>query len=118
MQESGYRLNTTSKSCGYVIKPNKGVATSIDQSGKICVASDFGISQIHINTIKRYKFDLERLTTDLEYSVNSGALVLSWFYKTYAHKESTWWTRFNCGTKKGTWRNTCQTYYILVKPYL
>lgn len=93
MQESSYRLSAVNKRCGKQIKSNK-----ITQKTQ-CIALDVGISQININTAKSYKFDLNRLKTDLAYSVDSGAKVLSWFKKTYAKRESdTWYCRYNTGT--------------------
>jgi len=60
---------------------------------KVC--ADFGMSQIHYQTIKRYSIDFNRLTTDVKYSIEAGAKVLSDFKKRYGHKEKDWWTRYN-----------------------
>lgn len=60
--------------------------------------SDFGISQIHKFTVNRYKFNKKRLISDIDYSVEAGAIVLKDFYKRYA-KEPKWWTRFNSSNK-------------------
>jgi soluble lytic murein transglycosylase-like protein len=62
--------------------------------------SDLGIAQINPETARSLGLDQKRLTTDLEYSVNAGAQVLAWFYKTYRTEEPrTWVARYNCGTK-------------------
>lgn len=90
MQESGYSLDAVGIRCGYSKKYPREVT---------CVETDFGISQIHYKTVERENFDVDRLTTDLEYSVDAGAKVLQWFYKVYAHREKDWWVRFNIGTR-------------------
>lgn len=101
-QESSYILNSVSKSCGVL---------DLDTYDKTCVYSDFGISQVNYKTAKHYKFNLTKLLTNLEYSINSGAKVLSWFRKRYSKTEPTmWWTRYNCGTKQNVNRVTCNAY--------
>jgi soluble lytic murein transglycosylase-like protein len=72
MQESSYRLNAVNKS-----------------------SSDYGIAQINVRTAKHFEFDTERLLTDLEYSIEAGAIVLADFYKRYGHREKDWFTRYN-----------------------
>lgn len=79
--------------------------------GGICV--DFGISQINKNTAKAYGFDTERLTYDLDYSLNAGAIVLSDIGKKYSGKESDWWTRYNSSNTKKR-----KQYATLVSRYL
>ena len=74
-QESMYKLSA--KNCS---------------SGK---CTDLGISQIHIGTIKRYKFDKKRLLTDLDYSVEAGCIVLKDFMIRYGKKEKNWYSRYN-----------------------
>jgi hypothetical protein len=107
MQESTYKLEA--KNC------IRGLSEeSIEE--KVC--TDFGISMIHYSTMRRYSFDREKLLTDLEYSVDAGAKVLSWFKEKYSHKEIDWWVRYNCGTKKSIERSTCQIYKNLVERYL
>ncbi len=61
--------------------------------------ADFGISQIYHKTANRYSFDLKLLTTDLEYSVEAGAIVLKDFMKKYKYKEDNWWSRYNTSNK-------------------
>jgi len=76
---------------------------------------DFGISQIYKRTAKAYKFDLKKLTTDLKYSIEAGAIVLSDFKKRYGKREKYYWVRYNCGTKRSIRRKTCNKYKRLVK---
>lgn len=108
-QESSYVLNAISKQCGVL---------DLDKYEEACIYSDFGISQINYKTAKRYKLNLTALLTDLEYSINAGAKVLSWFYKTYAHKEKNWFVRYNCGTAKNIDRPTCNAYLRAVKRWM
>lgn len=109
MQESGYSLKAKGKSCG-IDKDNK----------EKCVYSDFGISQIHYKTVDLWDFDLNKLTIDLEYSVEAGAIILADFMKRYKSKDNDgeWFTRYNCGERGGTKRDTCQIYKKLVERYL
>jgi hypothetical protein len=84
------------------------------------VCTDFGISQIHIATAKLegYSFDIDKLTTDLEYSIESGIKVLSYFHKRYSKKEKDWWVRYNCGAVKNIdTSKTCQTYKKMVSRF-
>lgn len=90
--------------------------TTYKEEAKIC--TDFGISQIYYKTAKRFDFDLERLTNDLDYSVEAGARVLNGFMEMYEAKDADWWVRYNCGTKGTTKRDTCQIYKKLVERYL
>lgn len=60
--------------------------------GDIC--EDFGIAQINKKTALAYGFNLEKLTSDLEYSLIAGAIVLADMKKMY-NKEVDWWTRYN-----------------------
>lgn len=123
MQESGYRLKAKRcKVTGYM-KSRREIAseiydikpTSLIGSKEKC--TDFGISQIHYKTVKRYGFSEFRLTTDLAYSVEAGAIVLKDFMKSFRH-ESDWYTRYNCGNGGTTDRQTCQTYKYLIAQYL
>lgn len=72
MQESGYNLKAINKS-----------------------SSDYGISQINKRTAKAFGFDTKRLTTDLEYSIEAGAIVLADFQRMYAKRDPLWFTRYN-----------------------
>lgn len=92
MQENKYRLKDNNCTEG-MFKHKEGYS-------KLKVCTDFGISQIHYKTAKRYNFDFEKLNTNLEYSVMAGTQVLSDFKKLYRKKEpNTWWTRYNASTK-------------------
>jgi len=73
MQESAYKLSAVNKS-----------------------SHDYGIAQINKKTITAFKFDIDRLTTDLFYSLNAGAIVLSDFKKRHYKKEKEFYfTRYN-----------------------
>lgn len=110
MQESAYRLNAVSKACGVL---------DLDKYEEACVYSDFGMSQINYKTAKKYKMNLTELLTDLEYSINAGAEILSWFHKTYAKREpQMWFTRYNCGTARNVNRSTCNAYKKAVSRWL
>ncbi len=80
---------------------------------------DYGIAQINIKTIKVYKLDKRRLLTDVAYSVDSGALVLSWFYRTYGRREASWSCRYNIGTGtlNGTRLANCIKYAARLSQY-
>lgn len=106
-QESGF--NIKAKNCV------RGLDASFVE---VRVCSDFGLTQINYRTIKRYKFDLVRLTNDIQYSVNAGAIVLRDFKKRYSKKERDWWVRYNCGSRGKTTKITCKIYKTLVERYL
>jgi len=113
-QESGYSL--TAKGCHsglYEHKFENGVRLVEER-----VCTDFGISQIYYKTSNRHNFDIFRLTEDLEYSVEAGAIVLAGFMKRYEAKDNDWWVRYNCGNRGTTKRDTCQIYKQLVERYL
>jgi len=78
MQESSYRLAA--------INPS---------------SNDFGIAQINKKTAASYKFCPKKLTTDLRYSIEAGAKVLSDFKKMYFKKEGyEYWSRYNTSNPK------------------
>jgi len=83
---------------------------------KVC--NDFGISQINYRTARRFDIDIDRLTNDLEYSVEAGAIVLSEFMKRYEARDNEWYLRYNCGSRSTTKRDTCQIYKKLISRYL
>lgn len=98
MQESSYRLNA--KNCRKF-------------------SCDYGISQVNSSTAKAFKFDKARLLVDLDYSVDAGAQVLSWFYMTYAKREKNWFLRYNVGTRRSAIKSiNARDYLIKVKKYL
>lgn len=87
------------------------------------VCSDFGISMINIrhtelNPKSPYKFSIDKLMNDMQYSIDAGAQILSWFHKRYSKRETYWWVRYNCGTNRSIDRPTCNEYKMLVKPFL
>lgn len=108
MQESKYTLTAKGRHCGYT-KDFK----------KICVYSDYGISQIHYKSAELWKFDVERLTKDLEYSVEAGAKILQYFMKRFEQNEpDKWYSRYNCGTASNVDRDICKEYKTAVDRYL
>jgi hypothetical protein len=72
MQESSYKLSAVNRS-----------------------SSDFGISQINKRTAKAFGFCTKRLTTDLKYSIDAGAIVLADFQRMYGKKDPLWFTRYH-----------------------
>lgn len=63
-------------------------------------SKDFGIAQINYKNIKNMNLDKNKLMTNMDYSIEAGAKILSGF-KRYEHKEpQLWWSRYNCGNKK------------------
>jgi soluble lytic murein transglycosylase-like protein len=103
-QESKYRLNAVAKSCG------------LTNGKKVCVSTDFGLSQVHYLNVMRLKLDVDRLTTDMVYSLEEGAKVLA-YYKRYKKYTKYWWTGYNCGIGPVE-RKTCQEYRRMVERYL
>ena len=59
------------------------------------VTSDYCMAQINIKTARAFNFNTKRLLNDLKYCIEAGAIVLSDFQKRHAHKEVTWFTRYN-----------------------
>lgn len=114
MQESGYKLDT--KNCTWGLLTVKYINKDTKFEGRVC--TDYGISQIYYKTAKRYKFNINKLLTDLTYSVKAGLIVLKYFKDRYSKFENNWWTRYNCGTKPSTKRRTCQEYQKLVKRWM
>jgi len=106
MQESRYKVNA--KRCS-----RKKKLIGINNRyywGKRCY--DFGIGQIWSKTAKHYKFNINKLLTDLDYSVMASAIVLSDFKKWYGKKEKHWYTRYNASNKKKR-----QIYYKHIKRF-
>ena len=110
MQESGYRVGTIHSNCG--------IKSPALYYVEMCVWQDFGISQINYKTAKQYKMSLWLLLTNVEFSIDAGAKVLSWFKRRYAHKEEFWYVRYNCGTRSSIDRPTCNAYKKLVKRWM
>lgn len=78
MQESSYKLNA--KNC-YMI------------AGKL--SCDYCMMQINDRTVKAFKFNVDKLMTNIEYCIEAGVKVLSDFKRMYGHKEKDFWTRYN-----------------------
>jgi len=111
-QESGYKLEATGCHKGLVreLKPelrntnSSGellvtYTESMYEMKEIKVCADFGIGQIYYKTAQSFQFDLNKLTTDLEYSINASAKILADFQKRYSTREVDWWTRYNASSK-------------------
>lgn len=112
-QESNYHLEAKGCHKGIMsLNADDGIAMA---EVKIC--SDFGISQIYYKTAIRYGLNISSLVSDLEYSVMAGAKVLAGFKK-YSKKDPDWFTRYNCGSRGTTKRDTCQIYKKLISRYL
>lgn len=105
-QESNFNMKAKGKRCG--------LTESLEE---VCIFQDYGIGQIYYKTARSYKFDLLLVLTDLDYSVKTSAIVLKDFQKRFAKKDKDWWTRYNCGNKTTTKRDTCQIYKKLVERY-
>jgi soluble lytic murein transglycosylase-like protein len=76
-------------------------------------SKDYGISQINHNTAKAYGFNVKRLTTDLGYSIEAGAIVLADMKKMYGNKDPEYWTRYNASD-----RTKRKKYKTLVARYM
>ena len=124
MQESGYSLEAKGCHKGIlqrdpVCNDKSYIADPILCMGNVetKVCTDFGISQIYYKTAKRWKFDIDKLTTDLEYSVEARAKVLHDIMERFEAKDNDFWVRYNCGFRSTTKRDTCQIYKKLVERY-
>lgn len=82
---------------GYGICLSEGKINPEMVRSKVC--SDFGIGQIYYKTAKGFGFNLSKLTTDLNYSIEAAAKVLADFKKRYSAKEVYWWTRYNSSSR-------------------
>ena len=59
---------------------------------------DHGIGQINERTAAGFKMDLNKLTTDLEYSIDKSAYMLSYYQWLKRHEEPRQWVcRYNVG---------------------
>lgn len=82
---------------------------------------DYGIAQINIRNIKAYNIDVKKLLSDVDYSLEQGAMILAWFYKVYGKKEpKTWYCRYNIGTSTLTDKRlqSCNNYLNKVNKYV
>lgn len=103
MQESSYRISAKGLRCGI----------SITTGEKDCVVVDYGIGQINHKTVKNFKFDLDRLLSDVEYSVEASAIVLADFKRMYGKQEPDYWSRYNSSD-----RAKRDIYHALVARYM
>jgi soluble lytic murein transglycosylase-like protein len=93
--------HTITKICNqHKINPRLFTAILIQESGLKLDAinkksNDYGISQINKHTIARYKFNKQKLLTDVHYSISAGVLVLADFKKSYGKRDKFYWTRYN-----------------------
>lgn len=109
MQESRYDLAAKRKHCGLDAET---------ETTQVCVITDYGISQIHYKNLKRFNFDKERLLTDLQYSVDAGAQVLSQYSKYARHQPKSWPCRYNQGLRRYSLiEDGCRTYMVSVQRY-
>lgn len=104
-QESAYRLGAKGCHRGLVkevahVKPNAPMSVPpVVKHIEKRVCSDFGIGQIYYKTAKGFGFDIAKLTTDLEYSLEASAKVLADFKRRYSAREVDWWTRYNASSR-------------------
>lgn len=64
------------------------------------VCQDFGIGQVNYRTARTYRFEVNKLTTDLEYSIKSSGKVFADISKMYSKKEpQDYYTRYNASNK-------------------
>ena len=89
----------------YEIDPRKYAAILAQESmyklkAHNAISKDYGIAQINHKIAEAYGFDKVRLTTDLLYSIQAGAIVLADFKRMYGEKDLEYWTRYNSSNKK------------------
>jgi len=102
-QESMFKLNA--QNCTYgLLKRSKKEAL---------VCTDFGIGQIHYMNVKRQNIDVDRLLTDMIYSVDVSVRMLANFKRRHGNKEKEWWTRYNTSTpsKRRLYKKLVCRYY-------
>ena len=87
--------------CKVLVKePIKQCRKYVGQYQPVRTCYDFGISQIFHVTARSFGFDIEKLTNDLDYSVEAGVIVLADFKRMYSSREpNDWWTRYNSPTR-------------------
>lgn len=121
MQESSYTLGARGCHWGLRKKTFLEKHTSPENPDNLIeskVCSDFGMSMINYKTALSLKLDINRLTTDMEYSINAGAKILSGFKKRFERRDAYWFLRYNCGNKGNTDRDTCQNYKRLIERFM
>lgn len=82
-QESGYKLSAMSK------------ITGLYQGKPTTIIVDFGLTQINWRNVERYGFDVDRLTSDMVYSLEAGAIILADFKRRYGKREKNFWSRYH-----------------------
>ena len=83
------------------------------------VTKDYGIGQINQKTIKAFKLDKARLLQDLEYSVDSSAMVLADFKRVFGRREFHWYCRYNVGTAPmNLIKDKCDRYKTMVARFM
>lgn len=95
-QESMYKLEAKNCTTGLIKGYSALFSTTVYSKARVC--TDFGISQIYYKTAKSYKFNIGKLTTDLNYSVDAGMQVLKFFQRN-KERDKYWWTRYNSSGK-------------------
>mgnify|MGYP007100052904 CR=1 FL=1 len=80
----------------------------------ISSTNDHGIGQINAKTARIFNFNLSRLTTDLEYSIDRAAYMLSYYQWLKKYDEGrTWVCRYNVGSgslTRGNIAEKCEAY--------
>ena len=81
-------------------------------------SNDYGIMQINNYNIRAYKFDKDKLLTDLDYSIDAGCQVFKWFYRTYKDLDHAI-QAYNGGTAKDVheWKST-KDYLKKIKKFM
>lgn len=102
-QESNYKLEAKGCHKGLIkeeVEPKylslKRESSYVIKEIKVC--ADFGIGQIYYKTAEGFGFDIYKLTSDLEYSIEAAAIVLADFQRRYSAREVDWWTRYNASS--------------------
>jgi len=114
MQESTYRLDAINTNCkDYEILEDQIVINDDD-----CKMHAFGIAQIHYKNLPRYGFNKIKLLTNLDYSLEAGARVLSDMKRMFPNEDN-YWVRYYCGTARNVLsRRDCQNYERRVRRWL
>lgn len=108
-QESGYSLKARNCVKGWRgesyaekfsrCRMQKECGPDIKQFIEDRVCSDYGIGQINYRNIIKLKMDVQRLATDLTYSVRNSVKILCNFKRRYGKKDINWWSRYNARNK-------------------
>ena len=60
--------------------------------------NDYGIMQVNINTAKHFKFSIQRMKKDTDYSVYCGTFYLAYLRAKHSKVDKTWWARYHSNT--------------------